>query len=260
VRWVDGRWELRDLGSRNGTFVHRRRLGQGERTTLAPGVSFSLGGAIDMTFEDASPPVASARRAATGTLRVATAGMLVLPDEERPEVSIFEGAGGAWIAEQGDEARPVRDHDVVVADGEGWILDLPTTGAPTWEVGVDEPTLETITLRFAVSLDEETIELTIVHEGQAMALPSRTHHYLLLTLARARLADAEASRDARGWVDRDTLRRMLAVERAVLNVDVFRARRQLASLGVRGAVGIIERRPGSTQLRLGTDRVEITRL
>src|SRR5262245_3389050 len=31
VRWVDDRWEVRDLGSRNGTFLTGRRLAPGER-------------------------------------------------------------------------------------------------------------------------------------------------------------------------------------------------------------------------------------
>ena len=53
---------------------------------------------------------------------------------------------------------------------------------------------------------------------------------------------------------------MVGTDGPRLNVDVFRVRRQLAALGIHGAAGIIERRPGSGQLRLGTDRVEVTKL
>ncbi|MFT3770045.1 MAG: FHA domain-containing protein [Minicystis sp.] len=260
VRWVDDRWELRDLGSRNGTFVDGRRLGPGERWGLFAGATFSLGGEVELILADDAPPVASARHAKTGAIRFATDGILVLPEEDRPEVSIFEDAGGRWIADHGDEARVVRDHDVVVADGEGWILDLPSTAGPTWEAGVFAPTLETITLRFAVSRTEEHIELTMVHEDKVTRLPPRSHYYLLLTLARARLGDEAATSGERGWVDRDELCRMLGTEPGMLNVDVFRARRQLATMGVHGAAGIVARRPGTGQLRLGTDRVEIAKL
>jgi hypothetical protein len=260
VRWVDDRWELRDLGSRNGTLVDGRRLQAGERKVLSAGATFSLGGEVDLTLEDPSPPVASARHASTRALRLATDGMLVLPDDDRPEVSIFEDAGGRWVAEHRDETRVVRDHDVVVAEGEGWILDLPSTAGSTWEAGVYTPTLESISLRFDVSRDEEHIEVTVVHEGKATRLAPRTHHYLLLTLARARLQDPAESPAERGWVDRDALCRMLATEPGVLNVDIFRARRQLASVGVHGATGIVARRPGTGQLRLGTDRVEVSKL
>ena len=100
----------------------------------------------------------------------------------------------------------------------------------------------------------------MLHAGKATALPPRSHHYLLLTLARALLADDAASAAERGWVDSQALCRMLATDPRSLNVDVFRARRQLASLGVHGAAGIIARRTAAGQLRLGTDRIEVTRL
>ncbi len=261
VHWVGTRWELRDLGSRNGTFLDGRRLGAGERRPLPGGASFVLGTEDVFLLEDASPPVASARHARTSVLRKAAAGLLVLPDDERPEVSIFEDSGGRWVAESGDEIRPVADREVVIVDGEGWILDLPSTAGETWDVGSLGPTLETISLRFAVSSNEEHIELTLLYEGNSTEVPPRGHHYLLLTLARALLADDRAASSAeRGWVDGQELCRMLATEPSLLNVDVFRARRQLASLGVYGAAGIVARRHRSGQLRLGTERVEVTRL
>ncbi len=260
VHWVGDRWELRDLNSRNGTFADGRRLGPFERAVLAAGSTFSLGGEDAFRLEDASPPVASARHGKSGLLRTAAEGILVLPDDGDPEVSIFEDPSGRWVAEEGDETRLVADRDIVIADGEGWVLDLPSTAGATWEVGALLPTLETLSLCFGVSRDEEFIEVTVVHEGGRTPLPARTYHYLLLTLARAALADDAASPAERGWVDREVLCRMLATDPRKLNVDVFRVRKQLADLGIHGAAGIIARRPGTGQLRLGTHRVEVTKL
>jgi hypothetical protein len=45
-----------------------------------------------------------------------------------------------------------------------------------------------------------------------------------------------------------------------LNVDVFRLRKQLAGLGIQGISGLSARRPDTGQIRLGTDRVEVTLL
>src|SRR5262249_24966603 len=103
-------------------------------------------------------------------------------------------------------------------------------------------------------------EVTIAHDGVVSELPTRTHHYLLLTLARAALADDAASSAERGWVDREVLCRMLATDPRKLNVDVFRVRKQFSDLGIHRAAGIIARRPGTGQLRLGTQRVEVTKL
>ena len=260
IHWTGTRWELRDLGSRNGTFIDGQSLAAGDRRLLAEGVTFTLGTGDAFTLDDASPPVPSARHTRTALLRTAAEGLLVLPDDDRPEMSIFEDAGGRWVAESRDETRLVVDREVVIADGEGWILDLPSAAGETWEARAVVPTLETISLRFGVSRDEEHVEITMLHGGKATALPSRRHHYLLLTLARALLEDRAASAAERGWVDSQELCRMLATDPPALNVDVFRARRQLASLGVHGAAGIIARRPTAGQLRLGTDRIEVARL
>src|SRR5262249_32098187 len=108
--------------------------------------------------------------------------------------------------------------------------------------------------------DEEHVEVTVVHERGVTALPPRSHHYLLLTLARALLGDPDTSAGERGWGDREKLCRMLATDARKLNVDVFRVRRQMASLGIQGSAGVTARRPGTGQLRLGTDRVEVTKL
>ncbi len=260
LHWVGDRWELRDLGSRNGTFLDGRRLGAAERVGLIQGSVFTLSREHVFELEDASPPVPSARHGKSGLLRMAAAGLLVLPDDEHPEVSIFEDPAGQWVAEEGDATRLVADRDIVIADGDPWIIDLPSMANATWEASTLAPTIDTLSLRFAVNRDEEHIEVTVAHAGGTTTLPARTHHYLLLTLARAALADEEASPAERGWVDREVLCRMLATDPRKLNVDVFRVRRQLTELGIHGAAGIIARRPGTGQLRLGTPRVEVTRL
>ncbi len=53
---------------------------------------------------------------------------------------------------------------------------------------------------------------------------------------------------------------MLATDVGKLNVDIFRTRRQLGALGILGAAGIIARREGTGQIRIGTDRVEVITL
>ncbi len=260
LHWIGDRWELRDLGSRNGTFVDGTRLGTGKRTTLAQGSIFTLGTEDAFVLEDGSPPVASARHAKSFRLRTAVGGLLVLPDDDHPEVSVLEDATGCWLAEDSDGARYVVDRSLVIVDGEGWILDLPSGATTTYEVSDLPPPIEAVALRFVVSRDEEHIEVTVVEGSRTTALPPRSYHYLLLTLARALLDDADPSPAERGWVDRAQLCRMLATEPSLLNVAVFRARKQFAEHGIHGAAGIIARRPGTGQLRLGTDRVEVTKL
>jgi hypothetical protein len=253
-------WELRDLGSLNGTFVNKRRV-KGERVYLSLGSVFAVGGR-DLKFElvDDSAPVASARHIKTGAVRTATNGLLVLPNEEYPAFTIFESPNGRWIAESPNASREVSHREVLIVDSEGWRLDLPVLAAGTLDVAARGPKLDAIALRFAVSRDEEHIEVVVIHQGIEKTLPTRNFHYLLLTLARAWIKDVHATPRDRGWVDRELLCRMLRSDATKLNMEIFRAREQLGDLNIHGAAGLVERRAGTGELRLGVDRVEVVKL
>lgn len=260
VRWVEERWEVRDLGSRNGTFLDGRKLAPGERAVMMPGSVITLGGPSQaFALVDPAPPSPGARHAKTGAVRAAADQVLVLPDEERPLVTVFEDTTGLWLAEREDGTIAVRDREILVVEGEPWTLELPSGIRATWEASAG-PTLETVALRVAVSRDEEHVEATLVHDGGAIALPPRSHHYLLLTLARAWLDDSPSAGQDRGWVDREELCKMLGVDALKLNVDVCRIRKQVGEAGVIGAAGIVQRRATTGQLRIGARKVEVTTL
>jgi hypothetical protein len=110
-----------------------------------------------------------------------------------------------------------------------------------------------------VSRDEEHVEITVNCGGNSVALGSRGHNYLLLTLARERLKDAEAGmpEPARGWMYQDTLLRALAMPTTQLNIDVFRIRKQFAALDLTDPANVIERRPRTKQIRIGVAQIEI---
>ena len=258
IQHTGQQWELKDLGSKNGTFLGTRRIGSGQRFRLGPGALFTLGGR-GVTFEllEAGAPGPMARAARSGLLRVATKGMLALPDDNEPAITVFQGAEGTWIAESSNGEREVMDGDVIAAGDDEWRLELPSFSAATVDTSRMGPTIEMITLRFTVSRDEEYVELTVLHEGAEKKLAPRAFHYMLLTLARAWLADEGAPPTDRGWVEREDLCRMLNTEAGNLNVDVYRARGQLAALGIHGAASLVTRRPDSGQLRLGVHHVEV---
>ncbi|WP_437752164.1 FHA domain-containing protein [Sorangium sp. So ce1389] len=97
--WTGAIWEVRDLGSKNGTFVGERRLAAGERIPLLPGDLLTLGAprppATAFVRADAEGPAASARHVQTGVVRAASAGLIVLPDDENPRASIVEQHDGS---------------------------------------------------------------------------------------------------------------------------------------------------------------------
>jgi hypothetical protein len=255
LAWTRGGWELRDLGSRNGTWIDGQRLRPGEAVLLSLGTRVGFadpeGGYV---LEEAGAPVAMARPLEGGAIVSAEAGLLVLPGAEDPRLTVFEDAIGRWVAELDGEPRQVADGQVLVLDEQSWMLHLPTAEDHTLDVGESPMVLDALELSFEVSADEEHVELEVRQNGRTSRLKSRAHHYLLLTLARARIEDAEGgeiSVSEQGWLYADQLAESLRVDDARLNVMIFRARKEFAALGVSGAASIVERRRGSRKLRIG---------
>lgn len=264
LKWRASSWTVRDLGSRNGTYVGGKRLDSGATRELAKGDELAFGSLESAwILEDVSPPGPIARHLATSALRGATAGMLALPSDTLPAAVVLEDGEGRYVVEIDGEARPAEDGALLDVAGERWALHLPAPGVSTWEAGDPPLALATGELRLSVSRDEEQVEVALVAGGRAHAMPPRAHYYLLLTLARARIQaeeDAVLLPHERGWTSVDALTRMLGIEEIKLNVEVYRVRRDLAELGVVDAPAIIERRRGLRTLRLGIARATIVTL
>ncbi|TNE92459.1 MAG: FHA domain-containing protein [Deltaproteobacteria bacterium] len=259
IVWTGGRWEARDLGSRNGTFVDGERLEPGKPVVLSVGATLAFG-VSDEKWElvEAGPPSAVAEHVASGRVRIATDGILALPDGDAPLAEVF-ARGREWRLEMDGESRVLQDEEVVSVGGEAWRIRVPSAIEGT--VAVDSgPSLSTVQLRFAVSMNEEHVELTLIHRGKETALEAREHGYTLLTLARARVDEAELPTGEQGWIDRDRLLRMLGVDANALNVSIYRARGQLAAAGLEGAAGIVEVRRGARRIGIDPERIEIVPL
>jgi len=83
---------------------------------------------------------------------------------------------------------------------------------------------------FDLSLDEENTELRLLGKDQILDLGERSHHYLLLHLARWRAVEAARGLDqkSQGWIQSDQLTRDIGVEMPHINILIYRAKQQLA--------------------------------
>ena len=266
VSWSHDRWQLRDLGSRNGTFVDGRRLGAAERVDLTRNARLGFGTPDSgWTLHDEHPPVPVARRDATGDVIAATAGLLLLPGEADPRAAIFAGDGGSWIAELDGVTQAVVDQQPLRIDDETWTLFLPSWLGPltgTVDARTDVSlSIGTMALEFRVSADEEYVEVGIRSGDAAVDVPPRACNYVLLTLARARLDDRNRGVDAgeEGWLYAADLADMLDYTFERLNVEIYRARLMMAAAGVVDPSRLVERRATSRQLRLGVEQLVVRR-
>ncbi len=256
LRWINDGWEMRDLGSRNGTFIDDHKLQPAERVRVKVGSRIAFGDPEDV-FEMTSDSAPIAAHADDGAALEANGRELYMPEVDDPELVVHE-RNGLWFIEDmatGESRRAKNGQEVQVA-GRAWRLSLPTSEEATWQL--EKP--REMELVFEVSANEEHIAITALQEGEKIELPNRSHSYLLLVLARARLEDAESASlpdKDRGWMYMADLTSMLKTSANQIGSLIFRARKQFQKAGLAGADTIVESRPGTGQRRLGISRIVI---
>jgi hypothetical protein len=264
LEWNGVDWQLRDLGSRNGTWLDGERLAAGAQPVLRPGARVGFGREAEpWVLEDAAPPEPLACCVGDDRQRLAEGGYLVLPGPDAPEHCIYRGSAGAWIGEHEGSTRALEDREILsLQDGSLWRVHLPGADAATWQEDPTALSLARLRLRFSYSRDEEHVEVVALCGEQRLDLKARAHHYALLVLARRRLADQAngVPEGEQGWLRQDELGAMLRMTDNHLYITIHRARAQLGELGVADAAGLVERRPGTRQLRLGVTQLELVPL
>lgn len=250
ITWNGQDWSVRDLGSRNGTWLDGRRLTTGEEAPLKKGAVLTLGGPnAAFTLVDDGPP---APRAVSASHDVeGSAELLAIPSADEPLAIVHFDPEDGWVLSMDDQTAAVTDGQEVVVDGQTWRLSLPGGLDRTAEARLNRSIASALSLHFRVTADEEFVEVTVKVNGRPHKLPSKAHHYLLLTLARARLDDTDASPLDRGWVYSDDLMKGLRLSSNQLYVSLHRARKEVEALGVPDGGQLIERRTTTHQVRLG---------
>ncbi len=258
--WNGQHWVVQDLGSRNGTYVDGTRLSPGERAVIRRGSQLAFGDTDDhYRVTDIEPPRLMAI-AADDRCVVADSTLMSLPSGESPTVTIFANTEGRWVLESADGRRLLQDRDTTVVDGVSWTIFLPTASDVTRDAESQPLALGSVGLEFFVSRDQEYVSIHMLHDDSKVELEPRAHAHLLLALARARLSDVsnpQLAQSEHGWVHREDLAKDLAIDLSLLNLWVHRARQQLVKAGIRDAGDIIERRPGTLQLRIGVSNLTI---
>jgi hypothetical protein len=263
LRWTGAGWELRDLGSRNGTFLDGARLSPGKAAPLAAGARIRLGCSdAELVLLDDQAPLLAAVELDSGAWHAAEGSVLGLPSEEAPELSVLELPECGWVCQSEDETWSVRSGETVTLGARRFRLHLPTPVKPTLDAApAPDSASGAPRLVFAVSKDEEYVEAELVAPDETRrSLGARAHHYLLLSLARLRARDAEGatlSPSEQGWVHLEDLGQMLHLDKNHLYVSIHRARRQLAELSISAAASVVEARPGTGLVRYGYPEFEI---
>lgn len=262
IRWDGFSWEVLDRGSRNGTQLNGALLEPGRAHRLLKDAVVTFGHADERwILVDADEPQIMAVSLETGQALLGLQGLIGLPSSKSPECTLFVAQDGGWKVEQPNgEVDNVVDGQIIECAGQKFRFCCPSSNAATEALSVPRNAAAP-TLHFAVSSDEDFVELTLEYAERRVSLGSRSHNYLMLTLARQMLADREASlpEASCGWMDKDTLADGFKMTPQQVDGEVFRIRRHFTQHGLPESTTIIERRPRTKQIRLGLTQVKIER-
>ncbi|MEM9491882.1 MAG: FHA domain-containing protein, partial [Myxococcota bacterium] len=201
LRWTGTAWELRDLDSRNGTFLDSAALARGQRNKLALGSLLAFGDPEDLyeLIDDGAPGASAISN--SGVRQYSQSGTLLLPNADEPECFVWQEVGSWYVEGPDGTVEPATHGHKLTIDGTVWELDLPVELKPTLQMGA--LLLSTALLRFKVSRNEEHVELEVSSGGRMVTLTPRIYWYTMLTLARARLRDrddTDVSEAEEGWL------------------------------------------------------------
>jgi hypothetical protein len=265
IRWGGTGWEVRDLDSLNGTLVNGKRLRPRHALRLRCGdlLTFGRGEQTWELVDDAAPRVMVVPLDEPGDALFIDGDILAMPSRDDPRATVFRDADGAWHLEQEHEVALLNHHSVFEVGGRRFRFSCRDVLPETSMIDCRNPKgteLARVRLSFRVSKDEEHVELALLHEsGERVDLGTRNFNYALLVLARQRISDAlEGTQDsACGWMYQDDLVHGLKISSERLNIDIFRIRTHFAGIGIVDAGKVIERRPRTRQLRIGTSALAV---
>lgn len=256
VEWREPNWLLKDV-SKNGLKLNNKVIPAQKPVVLSVGDVIDFAGMNEVTITindlDAPTPMLINMHSPDETIEFNES--CLLPNEDQPEIALyFCPDRQQWYAENlavGIEAGPYNHDDKIKLCGHEWRFLLVSEDDATTEFAKEQKTLDDIIFRFDLSQDEESTNLTIIDNGVEIELGERSHHYLLVHLLRNR------TNNGTGWLDSQVLMKELGLEEAHMNIQIFRARKQIRNAlpSVSGHSTLIERRRGA--LRSGIQNIEI---
>lgn len=261
ITWDGETWRLMD-SSTNGSYINGKRLARGESQQLNTNdnISFANPNGDIWTLLDSDEPKSLLVPERPGLETIVLDDIAVLPSEDRPEVTLYMSPLGHWVCESQSGISTLTSGDRVGTEDSIWRFIEAMPCAET--IQIEEQTLtcaQDVEIHFNVSQNEEHVCAKLKLPLTEIDLGERTHHYLLLMLARKRIEDLAAgiTESERGWLEKEQLGKLLGMSETHINIQVYRFRKQMLKALPTSTIlpQIIERRIG--EIRFVYDNVVI---
>lgn len=259
IEWREPNWLLKDV-STNGLKLNGKIIPAQKPVSLKLNDTIDLAGAgeILLKVKDLSAPISLLINQRNKSDFIEISESVLLPNEDTPDVALYLCPDREqWFSDsvdQGHEEGPYEHGDLIQINDQQWQFFLIAEDEATTQISTNQSSLDDVLFRFDLSQDEESANLTLIsNSGIELELGERSHHYLLVHLLRYR----QQNDDNIAWLDNHLLMKELGLEETHLNIQIFRARKQVASAlpDMSGHSKFIQRRRGA--LRLGINNYEI---
>ncbi len=258
IEWNGQAWEIRDLG-RNGTWIDQQKLPSAKNTALRTGqtISFASQTKNSWKVENLDAPANLLLGLNDSSITEKLSHYHLLPNSTSPLAALFHcGTRGLWILESHTDNNInscsnetiVNHNDCISIGDHKWQLFLNTEQQQTLNITDNPSSIDQVAFHFDVSLDEEHTQLKLDHQYETIDLGERSHHYLLLHLARLKAEHANQGVDnkSQGWINNEQLAKELGIDVSHINIQIFRARKQIAD-EFPGATDLLQRRRGEVR-------------
>lgn len=261
--WVGEGWRVRDLGSRNGTYLNGRLLQPAEWVEVVSGDEIAFA-ETDETWAvlDTHPPAPAliGSHDAQASPLVEQGGMFFADGEDVPPWIIYFSKGNWCIEYASGGCHPIDNEEPVEVNGQTYYVHLPSVCAATRDAlnPLVETTLENAFLTLHVSSNEETAAVEVQVGRTRVTSGHKTHLYLLAYLARLRMVPGATDTD--GWVQTGVVVRDLQLTCPMqLSVHVHRCRTELA-FALSNPADVIDRsRRGMMRISVPPERLRVKR-
>ena len=229
--WGGAGWFLQD-SSTNGTFVNGTRVDSGKKIALNENDRISFGGKNNdcWVLLNIEAPKTMLSAITCGLSDIPLDGMVALPSETNPEITIYLAPEGQWVCESQSGTRCLSNGDRVGTKDSIWrfVEVVPAMETLIMRDEENKPVVNVQTI-FNVSQDEEHVSLKMIVNEHEVDLKQRTHHYLMLILARKRLKDVNEGLQAeeQGWLHKRDLDQLTGLTERHVNIQVYRFRKQI---------------------------------